>query len=79
LIETRLSPSFAVPSERPRATSLMKLLNHKPDLTTRRSPNAPDARDPKGLGFLSANDVARAVRYMVQQPKHAAVDEIGDC
>jgi NADP-dependent 3-hydroxy acid dehydrogenase YdfG len=46
------------------------------EMTTRGSPNAPDARNPKGLGFLSADDVARAVHYMVQQPKHAAVNEI---
>lgn len=46
------------------------------EMTTRGSPNGPDARHPQGLGFLTADDVARAVHYMISQPKHAAINEI---
>lgn len=46
------------------------------EMTTRGSPNAPDARTPKGLGFLQADDIAAAVSYMVEQPRHAAINEI---
>jgi NADP-dependent 3-hydroxy acid dehydrogenase YdfG len=46
------------------------------EMTTSGAQYAPDARDPKGLGVLQAVDVARAVKYMVGQPKHVAINEL---
>jgi len=46
------------------------------EMTTRGAPYAPDARAPKGLGFLQPADIASAVLYMVTRPNHAAVNEL---
>ena len=46
------------------------------EMTTRKSTNAPDARDAKELGFLLAADVAQTVRFMVDQSPRVAIHEI---
>ncbi len=46
------------------------------EMTTRGAPYAPDARIPRGLGFLQPEDVASAVLYMVTRSNHVAVNEI---
>lgn len=46
------------------------------EMTTTGEKYAPDARNPSGLGFLQAEDIADAIGYMLTRPRHAAINEI---
>lgn len=46
------------------------------EMTTTGERYAPDARNPRGLGFLAAEDIADAIGYMVTRPRHATINEI---
>ncbi|MES1924944.1 SDR family oxidoreductase [Salinisphaera sp. T31B1] len=46
------------------------------EMTTSGDKYAPDARNPSGLGFLQAGDIADAIGYMVTRPRHATINEI---
>jgi len=46
------------------------------EMTTTGEKYAPDARNPSGLGFLDAEDIADAIGYMLTRPRHASISEI---
>ena len=46
------------------------------EMTTTGEKYAPDARNPSGLGFLKAEDIADAIGYMITRPRHATINEI---